>query len=70
MLSIINTTNDVCNYFIKDFSNFLEEKKMILKKVSWEYIKGVEQMITLIYMLETALSDVLPNQQIKKNKRP
>ncbi len=34
--------DSVMDYFIQDFLEFLEEKKMSLQRISWEYDKGVE----------------------------
>lgn len=57
-LSSIQSTNEIINYFIHDFLEFLEDKAMNLVKVEWEYPSGVKSLINLINMLQAAIEEV------------
>lgn len=58
--------DEVVDYFIRDFLEFLEEKKMSLQKVSWEYENGVNALVDLTTMMEAALSEVMPEKRLQK----
>jgi hypothetical protein len=45
----------VNTYLTKSFNAFLEEKKMSLQKVGWEYINGMPQMLNMMSMIEAAI---------------
>ena len=65
-LSSIETVDQVCQYFIRDFANFLETKGMSMKRVTWEYRQGVPAMLALTNMMEISLTQCLPMAQIKR----
>jgi hypothetical protein len=58
--------DEVCNHMKADFMEFLEEKKMSLKKVGWEYINGVTNLVHLVDMIEAALSEAVPDIKYQK----
>lgn len=45
----------VSRYLARSFLDFLEEKKMSMQKVGWEYIKGVPALVNLMNMIEVAI---------------
>jgi len=66
-LSGIDTGDDVCQYLIAGFMNFLEEKRMSVKRISWEYIQGVPEMLNLADMMEAAISEAMPTAEWKRS---
>jgi hypothetical protein len=65
-LSAIETPNDVCEHFIRCLMDFLEEKKMSMKQVRWEYITGVPALLSLTDMMEAAIAVVMPDSGLKR----
>ena len=65
-LSAIETSDDVCEYFSQCLMDFLEEKKMSMKQVGWEYITGVPALLDLTDMMETAIAVVMPDSGLKR----
>jgi len=59
-LSQTDTQDDVCQYFVQSLMSFLEEKRMSMKRVTWEYIQGVPALLNLTDMMETAIAEVMP----------
>lgn len=59
--------DEVVDYFIRDFLEFLEEKKMSLQKVGWEYDNGVNALVDLTTMMEAALAEVMPEKKLQKS---
>lgn len=59
-LARIETSDKVCKYFLECLMEFLEEKKMSLRQVKWEYITGVPALLDLTEMMETAITVVMP----------
>ena len=59
-LASAKTDDEVSRYFCDGLMGILEEKKMSVKKVGWEYINGIPAMLDLIAMMEAALSVALP----------
>ena len=48
----------VGTYLVKCFREFLEEKKMTIQKVGWEYINGIPAMLNLVEMISAALDQL------------
>ena len=65
-LSAMETCDDVCEYFTRCFMDFLEEKKMSMKQVGWEYITGVPALLDLTDMMEAAIAVVIPDSGLKR----
>ena len=65
-LSETNTQDDVCQYFVKSLMSFLEEKRMSMKRVGWEYIKGIPALLNLTDMIETAITEVMPGAKLTR----
>ncbi|MBN1135415.1 MAG: PD-(D/E)XK nuclease family protein [Anaerolineae bacterium] len=59
-LAAADLRDKVCRYIADSLQGFLEEKRMSLKKVKWEYIEGIPAMLILTDMMEAALTEVLP----------
>ncbi len=59
-LSATEPEGPVSAYLIESFLALLEERKMSMKEVSWEYIKGVPALVALTDMLEQAIGEVMP----------
>lgn len=57
-LSAIQTKNEIINFLINDFLQFLEEKAMNLSRVEWEYPAGIKSLLNLTNMLEAAVEEV------------
>ena len=62
----LDTPDKVIKYLMNSFMGFLEEKKMSMKQVTWEYIQGVPAMLKLTDMLEAAIAKVLPGVKFKR----
>ena len=58
--------DETCQYMVDSLVLFLEEKRMSMKKVTWEYINGVPAFLNLIAMMEAAISEALPDVKIKR----
>jgi hypothetical protein len=65
-LSNVDTKDAICQYFIRSFMSFLEDKSMSLKKVTWEYIQGVPSLINLTTMMEAAVQEVMPAVALRR----
>jgi hypothetical protein len=51
-----NSAKDPVNrYLMSSFDRFLEEKRMSIQKVGWEYINGVPALLNLLNMIEVAI---------------
>lgn len=59
-------SDEVVDHVIHDFLEFLEEKKMSLQKVGWEYEKGVASLIGLTTMMEAAISEVFTEEKMQR----
>jgi len=59
-LHTTNTQDDICQYFVQSLMSFLEEKRMSMKRVTWEYIQGIPALLNLTDMMETAITEVMP----------
>lgn len=61
-------TADVCDevdrYLCRSLVSFLEEQKMSVKQVDWQYMGGVPAMLDLTNMMETALAEAIPNTKL------
>jgi len=66
-LSVADTGDDVCQYLIAGFMTFLEEKRMSVKRISWEYVQGVPAMLSLADMMEAAISEAMPTAKWKRS---
>jgi len=65
-LADISHSDEVSQYFINAFMNFLEEKNMNLKKVTWEYMQGIESLLNLTTMMETAAKEIMPEMTFNR----
>jgi len=66
-LSEADLHDQVAQYLVTQFLDFLKEKEMSMEKVTWEYIQGVPAMISLVNMIGTALSEVAPESSTRKS---
>lgn len=57
-LASLQTREPVSAYMVDSFKSFLEDKKMVIDKVGWEYITGVPAFNNLINMIEVAIKSV------------
>jgi hypothetical protein len=58
--------DEIVNYVSKNFAAFLEEKSMSLPKVTKEFTPGVLAMLHLRGMMEIALQEIMPNEELIK----
>ena len=58
--------DEVLDFLIKAFLDFLEEKRMSLQRISWEYEKGVLSLIDFATMLEAAILEVISDMKVQK----
>lgn len=65
-LSKTDTQDDVCQYFVESLMSFLEEKRMSMKRVTWEYIQGIPALLNLTDMMETAITEVMPGAKFTR----
>ena len=65
-LSTMEISDEVCEYFVRCLMDFLEEKKMSMKLVGWEYITGVPALLDLTEMMEAAIAVVMPDAGRKR----
>lgn len=59
--------DEVCAYFAQNFNLFLQEKRMSMEKIAWDYIDGVPAMNNLVKMLETAIPEAKPKTGFKRS---
>ncbi len=57
-LKSLEPQHAVSAYLINSFNSFLEDKRMSIEKVAWEYINGVPAFNNLINMIEAAIKGV------------
>ncbi|MFC1979447.1 hypothetical protein ACFLVS_01025 [Chloroflexota bacterium] len=57
-LTCLETQDSVSAYLINSFKSFLEDRRMSIERVSWEYINGVPSFNNLINMIEAAIKNV------------
>jgi hypothetical protein len=57
LLANSQSRDEVCQYFIHSFLHFLEEKKMSMTKVTWNYIEGVPALLFLTQMMEVSITE-------------
>lgn len=62
----IDTQDDICQYFVHSLMGFLEEKRMSMKRVTWEYIQGIPALLNLTDMMETAITEVMPGIKLTR----
>lgn len=62
----VDTQDDVCQYFVHSLMDFLEEKRMSMKRVTWEYIQGIPALLNLTDMMETAITEVMPGIKLTR----
>lgn len=65
-LADMSNCDEVSQYFVNAFMNFLEEKNMNLKKVTWEYAHGTEALLNLTTMMEIAAKEIMPDVAFKR----
>ncbi|MBI1299252.1 hypothetical protein GC175_30340 [bacterium] len=65
-LAMLYDVDEVSIFVVSDFMAFLEEKQMNLRKVTWEYERGVRAMLDLATMLEIAITEAISNGSIRK----
>ncbi len=58
--------DSVSDYFIQDFLEFLEEKKMSLQRISWEFDNGITSLVDLTSMMEAAVAEVFNGMKMKR----
>lgn len=57
-LKSLEPQHAVSAYLTNSFSSFLEDKRMSIEKVAWEYVNGVPAFNNLINMIEAAIKGV------------
>ena len=57
-LTSLETREPVSAYMVNSFKSFLEDRRMAIDKVGWEYINGVPAFNNLINMIEAAIKNV------------
>lgn len=65
-LSEVDAEDEVAQYLVEGLKDFLEEKRMSLKKVSWEYMQGVPALLNLTNMLESVIAEVMPGVKVTR----
>ena len=65
-LAGIDEQDEVCYFFARSLMEFLEEKRMSMKKVGWEYISGVPAILDFSDMMEAAITSVMPGIKFKR----
>ena len=57
----LDIADEPANHYVSEFTAFLEGKAMGVQKVTWEYENGIRSMLILTNLLETAISEALPD---------
>ena len=57
-LTSLETREPVSTYMANSFKSFLEDKRMAIEKVGWEYIDGVPAFNNLLKMIEAAVKNL------------
>lgn len=65
-LSELVVDDELAAHYVTEFMGFLEGKAMGVQKVSWEFENGVKSMLVLTNILETAVSEVFPDWNVKR----
>jgi len=58
-------SDPIAMHYIRALQTFLEEKKMSLNQVTWEYIRGMEALLNLTTMLEAAIREAMPGSELR-----
>lgn len=58
--------DEVCQYFVRSFMRFLEEKQMSMEKVPQEYSEGVPALVKLTNMMEASITEAVPNANYRR----
>jgi hypothetical protein len=66
-LSELKLEDQVSKFTVDQFLNFLEEKEMTSERVGWDYIRGIPSLVHLSNMLETALTEAFPEEEIRRS---
>jgi hypothetical protein len=59
--------DEVLDYLIRDFTNFLEEKSMSHTRINWQYEEGVASLIDFTIMLESAIGETMVDRKVTKS---
>lgn len=65
-LSDADVQDEVTQYLVDQFLDFLKEKEMSMERITWEYMEGVTAMINLANMLGTAIAETLPEEKTRR----
>jgi hypothetical protein len=57
--------DEVGQYFACSFMSFLEEKQMSMEKVPPEYLSGVSALLKLTRMMETSITEAMPDAKYR-----
>lgn len=66
-LSQLKIEDQISKHAVHDFLLFLEEKEMSTQRVEWDYIRGVPALVHLSSMLDIALSEAFPDEEVRKS---
>lgn len=66
--NIKGADDELMVFFLKDFQEFLEEKNMKLKRVTWEYIQGLPALLELRNLLEAAKNEIMPRAHLRRTQ--
>ena len=58
--------DEVSRYFAHSFMRFLEDKQMSMEEVPSEYLSGVSALLKLTRMMETSITEVIPDATYKR----
>ena len=65
-LSDLEFEDEVSNFLVNEFLDFLKGKEMSMERVSWEYIKGVPALRSLANMVGVAVAEALPEEKTRR----
>lgn len=66
-LSELKIQDEISKFTVQQFLKFLEEKSMSSEKVEWDYIRGIPALVHLSNMLETALHEAFPEEDLRRS---
>ncbi len=65
-LNDFHGADPIVDYLVANFQEFLQEKKMSVRKVTWEFEQGIATLVDFTTMLEVAIREAVPTLPVKK----
>ena len=65
-LSNLEIEDEIINFLVNEFLDFLRGKEMSMERVSWEYIKGVLALRSLADMVGVAVAEAFPEERTRR----